>query len=182
MATKPLPSQEVLRQLLDYDPETGVLRWKERGLEWFATKRAASTWNARFAGKPAFTAIDNNGYRNGHLLGMNCYAHRVIWKLVTGDEPIKIDHISGDQSDNGWGNLRSVIHVENMKNQKRHKSNTSGFVGVHFYRATGRWAAYIGSGVGRHNLGHFESFEDAVRARKAAEAEYAFHPNHGRIN
>ena len=35
MAAKVLPPQDVLRQLLEYDPETGRLTWKERGIEWF---------------------------------------------------------------------------------------------------------------------------------------------------
>lgn len=51
MAKKPLPTQETLRQLLDYDPQTGALTWKPRTGKW------SSRWNKRYAGKIAGKSI-----------------------------------------------------------------------------------------------------------------------------
>jgi len=60
---KQLPSVETLRQLLDYDPETGILTWKPRPVEMFRThhKRICAT---RYAGKEALGQIDKtHGYK-----------------------------------------------------------------------------------------------------------------------
>lgn len=182
MATKPLPSQEVLRQLLDYDPETGVLRWKERGPEWFSALSRVidqcSVWNTKHAGKPAFATVVPSGYLRGALFDHRYLAHRVIWKLMTGCEPDQIDHINGNRADNRWANLRSVDNQTNMKNTSLYATNTSGEVGVG--RAKGKWRAQICVDGRPRHIGYFGSLEDAVAARKAAEREHGFHPNHGR--
>ena len=59
MATKPLPSQEVLRQLLRYEPETGKLFWRERTPDMFSAdgrdpEWKARNWNSKLAGREAF--------------------------------------------------------------------------------------------------------------------------------
>ena len=180
MATKPLPSQEVLRQLLDYDPETGSLRWKERSRYWFATDRSHSTWNARFVGKPALAAMDSSGYLVGWVLSQHCRAHRIIWKLQIGTDAVGVDHINGDRSDNRWVNLREAAPSENMKNMKRNASNTSGAMGVSYHKNRGKWHVSIrADGVVVH-LGNYADYDEAVAVRKAAEVKHGFHRNHGR--
>lgn len=185
MAAKPLPSQEVLRQLLDYDPETGVLRWKERGSEWFhaghhSAETQAKQWNAKYAGTEAFTALSSDGYRKGSILDAIYRAHRVIWKMMTDEEPDQIDHIDGDRQNNRWGNLRATDNAGNMKNAQLYATNTSGKVGVGWYKAKRKWRAQIVVGGKARHLGFHNTFEEAVAARKSAEREYGFHENHGR--
>lgn len=186
MATKPLPSQEVLRQLLDYDPETGVLRWKERGLDLFkdsgwGREYSCRAWNARYAGEEAFTTVNSNGYRHGTIHGRFFSAHRVIWAHVNGHWPMgEIDHINGDRSDNRLANLRSVGPCQNRQNMRRSTRNTTGVVGVGIHKASGKWHARITASRRPISLGYFDTFEEAVRARKEGEAKYGFHPNHGR--
>ena len=58
----------------------------------------------------------------------------------------------------------------------RHKSiqhnNTSGHKGVTFNKSADRWQAKIGNGQGKYkHLGYFKTMEDAIKARKSAEAE-----------
>lgn len=93
-----LPGPEYLRERLDYDPDTGTLRWRRSSL-------APNNWNARWAGKEAFTTI-NNGYRQGAIDGNLTFAHRLIWIMVYG-EPAQgvIRHINGDRGDNRLCNL-----------------------------------------------------------------------------
>ncbi len=180
MATKPLPSQEVLRQLLDYDPETGLLTWRERDASWFTdgkkqtAKDFATRWNSAYSGKPALNS-QNNGYRIGTLLGRRYQSHRVIWKLIYGTDPQAIDHINGDGSDNRISNLRSVSHEQNMRNTKRRVDNTTGFVGVERYQGT-RWVVKLSN----KHIGLFDCIGQAIKARRDAERKHGFHENHGR--
>lgn len=184
MAVKPLPAQDVLLQLLSYDPETGKLFWKERGPEWFkdgdrSARSRAQAWNRKNAGKEAFTAI-TTGYRYGAVANVNYLAHRVIWKLVTGIEPEQVDHINGNRSDNRWLNLRDVTETSNKRNMCLPRHNTSGVIGVSYDRTRKMWEANISLGNRKKSLGRYSTIEAAIAARKAAEREHGFHPNHGR--
>ena len=183
----PIPA-ELLRELLDYDPESGVLVWRWRAENWFTPSkwRTAShncaLWNARHAGKPALTSISANGYCEGTLLGKAAKAHRVAFALMTGRWPPEdIDHINGAKTDNRWANLRAVTRTENGRNQKRHSTNTSGVPGVTWDASTSRWRAQIIVSGKPLRLGRFERLEDAAAARANAEREHGFHKNHGRV-
>lgn len=168
-----LPSRSRLRELLTYDEETGKLYWKPR-------PDARSSWNTRYAGKEAFTAMHNAGYKVGSIDDKMYLAHRVIWKMVTGEDPDDIDHIDGDRTQNQISNLRSVTRAENLRNKKLEPSNTSGVMGVSWEPALEKWGAYINVDNKRHRLGYYKEFDEAVMARQASEIEFGFHENHGR--
>lgn len=169
-----------VRELFDYQPETGVLTWLPRPLSDFATKRAFAIWNSRFAGKPAGT-VGTRGYVVICIRGETHSAHQVAWVYMTGQRHEgEIDHIDGDRANNRWVNLRGVTRRENGRNQAKPKHNTSGVVGVTFDTKAGRWMANIMVSGRTKTLGRFDMFEDAVAARKAAEVRFDFHPNHGR--
>lgn len=181
MAKKPLPSPEVLRQLLRYEPETGKLFWKERGVEWFKTPRDCKIWNSNWAFSEALTAINSNGYAIGSVLGGRCRAHRVAWAIATGEWPENdIDHINGIRSDNRLKNLRSVTRSENGRNRAKSGRNTSGTLGVYWSDYYGKWVAKISDGTKNVFLGAFEQIEDAENSRKMAEKVLGYHKNHGR--
>jgi hypothetical protein len=166
-----------LRRALRCDAEAGKLYWLPRAGNDRETKR----WNTSYAGREALTAMTNKGYRNGKIHNVNYRAHRVIWALVYGEWPVdQIDHVNGIRTDNRISNLRLVSNAENQRNAKRSKRNTSGVTGVYFHKLTGKHRAYIRVNYKRIDLGYFDRFEDAVAARKAADACYKFHGNHGR--
>lgn len=189
---------ETLRQLLRYEPETGKLYWLERPVEMFedstfrhrtgkiavrSAQWACDLWNTRFAGQEAFTAKAKSGAYHGKLFGALHYAHRVIWALHTDAWPTDdIDHINGNRADNRIENLRDVTHTENMRNQKVYRSSVSGHHGVApLRRRPGTWQAYITINKKRQHIGYFRNLQDAIAARKAAEADCGlFHENHGR--
>lgn len=167
---KPLPPQDVLNALLQYDPETGLLIWKPR---------QSPQFNGQFAGKPAFT-FRGPHHLHGRLLDVGYLAHRVIWKMLHGDEPHEIDHINGDGFANRLRNLRAASRTDNARNMKRSGRNTSGAVGVSFVARVNRWRAYLGEGSRHVHLGYFPSKEAACAARAIEAAARGYHVNHGR--
>lgn len=172
---------ELLRNLLKYDAETGFLYWSERPRSMFKDDRTHRAWNTNFSGKLAIHGIGNHGYRKGRIYGVEVLAHRVIWAMHNKGWPDgEIDHIDGDQTNNRIDNLRCVTSTENSKNAKISRRNTSGRTGVSFNKAQQKWVAYIASNKEFKFLGTFSEKKDAITARKKAEEELAFHPNHGR--
>ena len=175
-------NQQELKQLLTYDPETGVFVWKERPREMFSSDGQWKSWNAKFSGKVAGGEITPQviTYRT---IGIHCrtyQAHRLAWLYVYGKWPDEmIDHINGDGTDNRIANLRDVDRSTNGRNARRPKDNKSGVVGVHWKKSMGRWAACISTGGTQKNLGYFPSLFDAAAARKSAELRLGYHPNHG---
>lgn len=172
--------QTTLKELLDYNPATGALSWKTRDRKYFVTDRAFNTFNSRYANKPAFTAIGKHGYQVGAIFNHNYRAHRVIWWLEYGYDPDQIDHINGNKTDNRLENLRDVCGQENQQNMKRAVNNASGHTGVGWDKSKNKWVAYINVNKKRKHLGRFHDLDDAVAARKQAEKDHDYHPNHGR--
>lgn len=168
---------ELLRELLEYDPETGILYWKRRGMSYFKSPRIAKAWNTRYAGQEA-GSIDTAGYISLSIMGTYIRGHRAAWAIHYGVFPDHCDHDDGCRSNNRLLNLNDVTKGGNQKNQKRSAKNTTGATGV--YRHGERWTAQITSGGVTIHLGVFNSFEAARDARKTAGAELGFNPNHGR--
>jgi hypothetical protein len=111
--------------------------------------------------------------------GREYKAHRLIWLLVHKAWPEnQIDHIDGNGLNNRIENLRDVTNAENARNRKKQKNNESGHTGVR--RERGKWRAVIEVSGREIYLGLFINLEEAVAARKAAEAKYGFHANHGK--
>lgn len=186
--SKELPSPELLRKLLRYEPETGKLFWRERGVEMFSdgkqsAEHTCNIWNSKHAGKEALTARNSEGYRHGRILGRSYKAHRVIWAMVHGEWPVKqLDHVNGVRDDNRIKKLRQVTKAENSKNLKRPSNNNSGVMGVCWVKRCEKWRSQIQVKGKNKFLGYFTDFNEAVAARKAAEVKYGFHKNHGRAS
>lgn len=174
-------SIEILRTLLKAEISTGKLMWNHRPKELFATKRAFNTWNARWAGKEAFTALSSDGYFMGAIFGSTYRAHRIVWALHYGDWPDnQIDHINGDKTDNRVLNLRQASQMENNRNCALSKNNKSGYNGVYFDGRRNTWRAFITINYKTISLGSYVGKEMAIAMRKNAEINYGFHENHGR--
>lgn len=166
---------EVLRELLDYDPETGVLTWRWRDQAWSSCLREHMRWNATWAGKEA-GRINIYGYRLVKVLGQQKRAHCVIWAMVHDSwipDGYFVDHINGDRADNRLENLRKATRSENGYNRAKGRNNTSGVKGVNYYPPNGKWCARLGFEGRKIHLGYFDALGDAAEAyRKAAEALY----------
>lgn len=185
MAKRDVLSPALLRQLIDYNPDTGLLHWRERTPELHAATGADTAkvdmWNRQHAGKECFTSDSGKGYRCAMLAGRMYRAHRVGWAIHYGKWPDQmLDHINQQRADNRIANLREVDFIENGRNARRQKRNYSGQVGVQWRPDIKRWRARITVNRRKFELGDFVDFDAAVEARKAAERKYGFSPMHGR--
>jgi hypothetical protein len=146
---------ERLRELLDYDPETGVFRWRETRGRARNGERAGSDNGAGYL----VVEIGGRGYR----------AHRLAWLYVHGAwPPGKLDHDSNVRSDNRIANLRLATHAQNARNRKRRRDNETGFKGVHLRKDTGRYRATITLSGCDIALGNFDSADEAASAYASA--------------
>lgn len=137
-AGKALPHQDFLRECFDYVFETGQLIWRVRPKEHFTTKRSFMMCNSRFAGKVAGHYHSRNGYLEIRF-DKNLYkGHRIIYKLLTGEDPDgMLDHIDGDVSNNRIENLRCATAQENARNSGKRSQKgtaTSQYKGVNRHR------------------------------------------------
>lgn len=172
-------TQDYVRSLFEYDPETGVLTWKWRPREHFNSNRSWNGTNTRCAGKVA-GVLRANGYIE---LGIDCRlykAHRIIWLWMTGDMPDEIDHDDGIRDNNRFSNLKNGTHGGNMMNKSKRRDNKSGVCGVGWHKTDRRWVAFITINGKQKRLGGFVNKDDAIAARLAAEEEYGFGQSHGR--
>ena len=163
-----LPEIDALHQLLNYDPETGVLTWRARPpymFSWSRQKTSADVWNKRYAGTP--TAVNKrSGYVSFVIHGRRVMGHIVAWAMHYGQWPtLQVDHINGNRSDNRIENLRCVTPVQNQWNSKK-KCMQSGYSsrrGAHWHKVHNRWSASI-----RVHLGYFDSEGEASAAYEEA--------------
>ena len=147
------PTQERLKQLLNYDPETGVFVWK-----------VAASNRVKVGGVAG--AISCEGYRRINIDGRSYYGHRLAWLHCFGRWPAKhVDHVNGVRDDNRLVNLREATDSENGQNrQKAQANNRSRLLGVYWNKRNERWVAQIALNGKLRYLGLFDTAEDAHAA------------------
>lgn len=176
---KELPPIDFLHKIFQCDPASGSLTWKERPLSQFKSAHGMNSWNSKYAGTDAGW-MSSNGYRQTSICRNKFLIHRIIWKMATGVEPEYIDHVNGDRGDNRICNLRSVSAEGNARNSAKQKNNKSGHPGVFFNRNRQYWEVCIYNKNKKISVGYFDTKDEAIEAREAAEADLGYHPNHGR--
>lgn len=161
-----------VKSLLSYDGSTGHLTWMPRV--------GNVSFNARHAGRRAFTSKESDGYLQGRIHGIHMKAHRVAWCIHYGYWPDgQIDHINGDRSDNRIENLRVVDNVTNCRNKGMDSRNTSGYTGVSFCKSNSKWMAGYTKDYIRHHVGYFNCSTSAAIAVMIARKIEGFTDDHG---
>ena len=119
--------------------------------------------------KDVYWSRNGNGYIENIASGI--LMHRLVMSCPDGYD---VDHIGGDETrnDNRKNNLRIATRSENAKNSKLNANNTSGVTGVGWSNYKKKWRARITINYKTVNLGWFDDFDDAVKARKEAEEKY----------
>lgn len=155
-----LITQEQLKELLSYDPETGVFVW------------LVSTSNRVKAGDVAGTFKADSGYIFISALGHIYRAHRLAWLYMTGEwPPNQIDHINCVRDDNRWSNLREATNAQNQANKGPRCDNSTGFKGVRFDQDRQKFRARVKLNGKEYHLGRFGTAEEAHAAYVAASIE-----------
>ena len=151
MRFKKLPPLEYIKEILDYDPDTGVFTWKQK----LSQKQNIGDT----AG-----SIDGKGYRILRIRKSNYKAHRIAYYYVTGCDPaeLQIDHINQVKNDNRYQNLRLVTNSRNQHNNKR--------TGVHKH-SDGKWTAVFTLDKVKHYLGLFDTQQEALTAHSLKKEE-----------
>lgn len=149
-------TQEKLKEVLDYNQDTGVFTWK---------------YSRRGAKKGAIAGGLCNGYVIITIFKKFYYAHRLAWLYMEGYFPknIEIDHIDRIKNDNKWDNLRLASRQCNLRNTGNPATNTSGVKGVGWHKHTMKWGAHIYINGKVKYLGIYKDFKSAVQARFEAE-------------
>lgn len=151
-----------LREVLVYEPDTGLLRWR---LTLGARAKAGDRAGSRCG--HGYVAVGLDGIRS-------VPAHRIAWALTHGSWPsIEVDHINGDRADNRLSNLRLATTAENHQNMRRaRRDNTTGVLGVS--RSGDRYRAQIQVAGRKHWLGEHATPEQAHAAY--VDAKRRLHP------
>lgn len=159
MATKKRTTAARLRELMHYDPDTGVFTW---------LKGRARTARGSIAGY-----VCGNGYVSIKIDREANLAHRLAWLYMTGEWPKNdLDHRDRDRRNNRWSNLREASASLNQANTTKRLTNTSGLKGICFWPKRNKWAATIQVRGRRFFLGFFESPTLAHQAYAAAATEH----------
>lgn len=143
-----------LRELLVYDPISGVFRW---------IARAGRCRAGDIAG-----CDDGQGYVVIRIDGKPYKAHRLAWLYMTGEWPEDlIDHINGERSENRWANLREASQSQNQANKRVILSST-GHKGVYWSKKKMRFRARVKKDGVIHEVGFFRTADAAHEAYQIA--------------
>jgi hypothetical protein len=148
---------ERAHEVFSYDPETGAFRYKIALYNNIKRPGDIAGW-MRPDGRLTLTC-DGIEYRQ----------HRVAWLMMTGSWPqFEIDHRDLNPSNNRWDNLREATSSQNQAHRPVRRNSKTGVTGVTWHKQRKAWVARIN----RQHVGIFYSFEEAIEARRKAEATF----------
>jgi hypothetical protein len=155
-------TQARLKELLHYDPETGVFTW----LVWRPN-------GVKVGDEAGAIHKAGGGYLKIKIDSRSYLASRLAWLYMTGKLPtFRVDHQDTDKLNNRWSNLRPATASQNSANRPAPRNNTSGRKGVHFHKARARWQAQIRVEGKLIHLGRFDSLDLAAAAYQSAAAKH----------
>jgi len=156
-------TQERLKSLIHYNPETGVFTWLVR--------RGGKALAGSVAG-----SITDQGYVLIRVDRHNWKAHRLAWLYMTGEQPPRLlDHKNCNRIDNRWSNIRRMDPSGNSQNVRAaNRDSWTGYLGVTVDKRNGRYVAQIVKDGKNHYIGRFSTAEEAHAAY--LEVKRVLHP------
>lgn len=147
-------TQDLLKELLVYDPQTGEFRWRYRRSNVAAGAKAG--------------ALMSNGYVYISINNRRYLAHKLAWIYVYGECPRMLDHENRNRSDNRIANLRLANRALNNANTLAR--NVIGVKGV--YKKGSRYQAKITVDGEKIYLGTYDTITEAALAYRKAARHY----------
>jgi len=110
--------------------------------------------------------------RRGIVYAVRSNRRIMMHRLIMGDGPAgaQVDHRDRNGLNNTRGNLRWATAADNMRNRRRQKNNTTGYIGVR--RSDDRFQARIKVNGKFISLGGYGTAIEAAIARDAAAVVY----------
>lgn len=122
-----------LRELFDYEPETGQLVRKVSGRGVKAGVAGSIRLDKDNPLGRRFISADGRKYRASHL----------VWVWHGNSLPERLDHIDRNTLNDRIENLRPCDNAQNGWNARLSKANKSGVRGVFWNKATGNWRVRV---------------------------------------
>lgn len=154
-------SWERVKELLHYDPETGIFTWR--------VARPGANQQSKVG------TVKRGGYLLITIDREHVLAHRLAVFYMTGEWPeTPVDHIDGDTSNNRYVNLRAVPQALNVQNMhKVRASSKSGVLGISWCKRDQTWRARISVNGVRKT---FYNKDRAALERLYVEQKRLLHP------
>ena len=157
-------NQKMLREILDYNLETGEMIWIN-----------PSKYHQDLKGKIAGSAAMHHSgklYHNIQINGRKYKRSRLAWMWMTGSWPKDMmDHIDGNSTNDAWCNLREADCFTNSWNRKKRKKTSPLPMGVR-QAQSGKYVARISCNKKHITIGTFENPEIAHQAYCKARRQY----------
>jgi hypothetical protein len=151
-------TQSELKEVLEYNPDTGLFVWKKNSI----SKKSGSIAGSKYKNGYIYIQINKKIYR----------AHRLAFLYMTGNFPENfIDHINHIRDDNRWTNLRDATLSQNQANRVNQKNNTSGYKGVSWNKQCKKWKAQISYMYKDIHIGLYTTPQEAAEAYKKKSIE-----------
>jgi hypothetical protein len=163
MKAEPTLTAKRLRQLLHYNPKTGVFRWRVQKRGPIGVGRVAGTLLQ--ANQHRVICINYRKYMASHLACL----------FMTGRWPnVEMDHKNCKPDDDRWSNLRPANHLQNMHNRSiRLRKNKHTPKGVSWHKPSNKYQVGITINSRWVALGYFDDPEAGHAAYvKAAKAHF----------
>lgn len=116
--------------------------------------------------------LSDTGYVVTTYKGKSIRMHRLLLGLEDFSTEKEVDHKNHNTCDNRKFNLRVCTHKENLRNRAEQSNNTSGHIGVGLVQDQNKYRAYLGLNGSQINLGTYDTYDAAVKAREEGEHKY----------
>jgi hypothetical protein len=172
---------DLIKRLINYDPETGITLWRARAVDMFTdndrhpAQTVCNQWNGKHAGQ-IVGSVNPGGHVEVKLFGKSYKLARVIWLYMTGEWPsLRVNHRNDSLTDNRWENLRLANHTQSGSYKRTYSRTGAGLRGAYPTHRRGNskpWRASIHIDGKRLHLGVYDTELEAHHAYVAAAKYY----------
>ena len=185
-----LLAQQIVKELLTYEPSSGYFYWKSRDIKWFkgtqhrTAEHDQRLWESRFAHTRAGCECKTVNTRRICIFGGNYEEGRLAYLYMTGEVPELVRHINGNGLDSSFRNLLAstvvdkgiVLSQKNKESLLLRRNNKTGITGVRYNKKDKAWIVRMGFRGIKVKDKYYKDFFEACCARKSLELKLGSMP------